>query len=225
MTETHEQLLSAVRNFVTDLFANKLDPQFVFHNLEHTEEVADACSRIADHYSLSEEDRFVLSIAAWFHDTGYTSGHPEGHEDVSVQIASDFLHQHNVEETIIQRVTSAIQATKMPQSPLSQVEKILCDADLMHLATEDFNARNQLLKQERENLLNTKITKKEWRKGNIQFLESHKYFTDYGQQYLEAKKIENLNTLRKKKDRKETEKEEEPEAFPYVFGVKAPVPG
>ncbi|HYK56812.1 MAG TPA: Pycsar system effector family protein [Flavisolibacter sp.] len=224
MTETHEQLLSAVRNFVTDLFANKLDPRFVFHNLEHTEEVADACSRIADHYSLSGEDRFVLSIAAWFHDTGYTSGHPEGHEDVSVQIASDFLHQHNVEESIIQRVTSAIQATKMPQSPLSQVEKIICDSDLMHLATDDFNARNQLLKQERENLLDTKITKKEWRKGNIQFLESHKYFTDYGQQYLEPKKVENLNTLRKKKDRKETEKEEEPEAFPYVFGVKAPIP-
>ncbi len=224
MTETHEQLLSAVRNFVTDLFANKLDPRFVFHNLEHTEEVADACSRIADYYSLSGEDRFVLSIAAWFHDTGYTSGHPEGHEDVSVQIASDFLHQHNVEESIIQRVTSAIQATKMPQSPLSQVEKIICDSDLMHLATDDFNARNQLLKQERENLLDTKITKKEWRKGNIQFLESHKYFTDYGQQYLEPKKVENLNTLRKKKDRKETEKEEEPEAFPYVFGVKAPIP-
>lgn len=224
MTETHEQLLPAVRNFVTDLFANKLDPQFVFHNLEHTEEVADACSRIADHYSLSEEDRFVLSLAAWFHDTGYTSGHPEGHEDVSVQIASDFLHQHNVEEAIIQRVNSAIQATKMPQSPLSQVEKIICDADLMHLATEDFNARNQLLKQERENILDTKITKKEWRKGNIQFLESHKYFTDYGQQYLEPKKVENLNTLRKKKDRKETEKEEEPEAFPYVFGVKTPIP-
>ncbi len=224
MTETHEQLLSAVRNFVTDLFTNKLDPRFVFHNLEHTEEVADACSRIADHYALGEEDRFVLSIAAWFHDTGYTSGHPEGHEDVSVQIASDFLHQHNVEETIIQRVNSAIQATKMPQTPLSQVEKIICDADLMHLATEDFNAKNQLLKQERENLLDTKITKKEWRKGNIQFLESHKYFTDYGQQYLEPKKVENLNTLRKKKDRKETIKEEEPEAFPYVFGVKTPVP-
>lgn len=221
MTETQAQILAAARNYVTDLFTNSLNPQFVFHNLDHTEDVADACSRMADHYQLSDDDRFVLSLAAWFHDTGYTSGHAEGHEEVSVQLANDFLQQHQVEDTIIQRVTSAIQATRMPQSPLSQVEKILCDADLMHLATEDFKARNQLLKQERENLLGTKISKKEWRKGNVQFLENHKYFTDYAQQYLESKKTENLNEIRKKKDRKEVEKEEEEDAFPYVYETEA----
>jgi HD superfamily phosphodiesterase len=217
MTETQTQILAAARNYITDLFTNSLDQQFVFHNLDHTEDVADACSRMADHYQLNDDDRFVLSLAAWFHDTGYTSGHAEGHEDVSVQLATDFLQQHQVDETVIQRVTSAIQATRMPQSPLSQVEKILCDADLMHLATEDFRARNQLLKQERENLLGTKISRKEWRKGNVQFLENHKYFTDYAQQYLEGKKTDNLNNIRKKKERKEVEKEEEEEVFPYVY--------
>ena len=89
MTEAQQQILSAVRNYVTDVFNNKLDPAFVFHSLEHTEDVADACSRMADHYQLNEEDRFVLSIAAWFHDTGYTSGRPEGHEDVSIQFAGN----------------------------------------------------------------------------------------------------------------------------------------
>jgi predicted metal-dependent HD superfamily phosphohydrolase len=216
MTETHEQILAAVRNYVTDLFTNNLDPRFVFHSLEHTEDVADACSMMADYYRLSEEDRYVLSLAAWFHDTGYTSGHVEGHEDVSIQLATDFLRRHQVEETVIQRVTSAIQASRMPQSPLSQLEKILCDADLMHLSTEDFKAKNGLLKQERENLLGTKISRKEWRKSNVQFLESHKYFTDYGQQHLEPGKQANLNDIRKKKQRKEIEKEEEPEPFPYV---------
>ncbi|HEU4632348.1 MAG TPA: Pycsar system effector family protein [Flavisolibacter sp.] len=221
MTEIHEQILAAVRTYVTDLFTNNLDPRFVFHSLEHTEDVADACSMMADHYRLSEDDRYVLSLAAWFHDTGYTSGHVEGHEDVSIQLSTDFLRQHQVEETVIQRVTSAIRATRMPQSPLSQIEKILCDADLMHLATEDFKAKNGLLKQERENLLGTKISKKEWRKSNIQFLESHKYFTDYGKQHLEPGKQENLNDIRKKKQRKEIEKEEEPEPFPYVSEAEA----
>ncbi len=217
MTETQEQNLAAARHFVTDLYNNTLDPKFVFHNLDHTEDVADACSMMAEQYQLSDDDRYVLSLAAWFHDTGYTQGHAEGHEDVSVQIASDFLKQRGVEETVIQRVTSAILATRMPQSPLSQLEKILCDADLMHLATDDFKARNQLLKQERENLLGQKISRKEWRKGNIQFLESHKYFTDYGQQKLEVRKLDNLNEIRKKKDRKELEKETDTEAFPYVY--------
>lgn len=220
MIETNEQILAAARNYVTDLFTHQLDPRFVFHNQDHTEDVADACSRMADYYHLSDDDRFVLLLAAWFHDTGYTSGQAEGHEDVSIRLASDFLHQKNVEEAVIQRVVSAIQATRMPQSPLSQVEKILCDADLMHLATEDFKARNQLLKQERENLLGDKISKKDWRKNNVQFLDSHKYFTDYGQQLLEPKKQENANNLKKKKAKKVLEEEEE-DAYPYVYETRS----
>jgi hypothetical protein len=86
----------------------------------------------------------------------------------------------------------------MPQSPISQVEKILCDSDLYHLATEDFKPRNQLLKQEREFLLEHKISKKDWRKNNINFLESHKYFTDYGQEFLEAKKNGEFKPVAKK---------------------------
>ena len=104
----------------------------------------------------------------------------------------------------------------MPQSPVSQIEKILCDGDLFHLATEDFKARNQLLKQEQESVLGHKIAKKDWKKNNIQFLQNHKYFTDYGQQVLEPKKLENLAALQKRKSKKEEEVEED-ELFPYVY--------
>ncbi|HEX6333411.1 MAG TPA: Pycsar system effector family protein [Flavisolibacter sp.] len=221
MSETQEQILAAARNHVTDLLTHQLRPTFVFHNLDHTEDVAESASMMADHYQLHDDDRFVLMLAAWFHDTGYISGQAEGHEEASVQIATEFLNQQQVDEPVIQRVNSAIKATRMPQSPISQVEKILCDADLMHLATEDFRARNQLLKQERENLLGQKIEKKEWRKSNINFLEHHRYFTDYGQQELEPKKMENINQFRKGKARKAEEKEEDADAFPYVYDEDA----
>src|SRR5215216_5923912 len=216
MNESNEQLLSAARNYVTDIFTHKVKPEFVFHNLEHTEDVVEACSYMADYYKLSDEDRFVLMLSAWFHDTGYSKGEAAGHEEESVKIAAQFLHQHAVEAMVIQRVSSAIQATRMPQSPISQVEKILCDGDLYHLATEDFKPRNQLLKQEQESLLGHKISKKDWRKNNIKFLEGHKYFTDYGQEFLEPKKLENLNALQKKKPGKEVVEEVVPEEFPYV---------
>ena len=109
--------------------------------------MAEASSLMADFYHLNDEDRYILMLSAWFHDTGYSSGHPEGHEEVSVQLASKFLHEHGVDDGTIQKVSSSIIATKMPQSPIGQIEKILCDADLMHLATDDFKARSQLLKQ------------------------------------------------------------------------------
>lgn len=215
MTETQEQILSAARNYVTELITHQVKPLFVFHNIEHTEGVAEASSQMAEYYQLNADDRFVLMLSAWFHDTGYSSGHVEGHEEAGVQIATKFLQEHDADATTIQRVTSCIQATRMPQSPISQIEKILCDADLAHLAAEDYKAANLLLKQERENLIGQKISKKEWRKSNIKFLEGHQYFTDYGKEFLEPKKLENLAALRKKSQDKD-EVEEFTEVYPYL---------
>jgi predicted metal-dependent HD superfamily phosphohydrolase len=217
MNEKHEQLLTDTRNYVADVFNQQLKPHFVFHTLEHTEDVVEACSIMAEHQNLEEEDRFILLMAAWLHDTGYVKGEAAGHEEESVRIATNFLETKGVDSNTIQRITSCIKATRMPQSPVTLVEQVLCDADLYHLATEDFRAKNALLKQEREALLGHKISKKEWRKNNIQFLEAHTYFTDYGKEHLEPKKQDNLKELRGKKERKEEEKKAEAEVlFPYV---------
>ncbi|HVG12579.1 MAG TPA: Pycsar system effector family protein [Flavisolibacter sp.] len=219
MDGSNDTLLSATRNYVTELFIQKMKPELVFHSLSHTEDVVEACSYMADHYQLQGDERDVLMVAAWFHDTGYSDGHGQGHEDKSIKLATEFLQSQEVDDKFIQRVSSAIAATRMPQSPVSQIEKILCDADLYHLATKDFKAKGSLLKQEREWLLHQKISKKDWRANNEAFLESHKYFTEYGQKNLEPKKQENLRSLKKKKDRKEEEETAaEMEAFPYMYG-------
>src|SRR5215210_5133092 len=105
MNETHEQLLAAARNYVTEIFTHNVKPQFVFHNIEHTEDVVEACSHMADHYKLEEEDRLVLLLAAWFHDTGYSLGSAAGHEQESIRIATDFLRGNGMEEPLIQRVS------------------------------------------------------------------------------------------------------------------------
>jgi len=221
MTEKQQQLLSDARNYVTEIFTQQVKPHFVFHTLEHTEDVVEACSIMAEHYKLEEGDRLILLLAAWFHDAGYAAGEAGGHEEESARTATAFLQKNHVDEHTIQRVSSCIKATRMPQSPLSLPEQILCDADLYHLATEDFRARNALLKQEQETLLGHKIGKKEWRKNNIQFLENHKYFTHYGQDSLEPKKMQNLSEISKKKGKKaageKDKKAEEEEAFPYVY--------
>lgn len=230
MTESQEQLLAAARSHVTEIFTRQVKPELVFHNLEHTEDVVEACSYMADFYKLEDEDRLVLLLSAWFHDTGYANGEAVGHEERSVQTAKEFLDsQPDVDEEIIQKISSNIRATKMPQSPLTQLEKILCDADLYHLAADDYKARNQLLRQEQMYLLNTKISKKDWRRNNITFLEAHKYFTEYGDQKLEPKKQRNLVALNKlskadktKGGKEEEEQEDEKQTgtdeaiFPYI---------
>ena len=162
---------------------------------------------------------WFLLLSAWFHDTGYSSGKVEGHEEISVQIATQFLQQHAVSDMVQQRVTSCIRATHMPQSPISQVEKILCDADLLHLSTGDFKALNQLLKQERENLLGHKISKKNGEREILNSCRSINILRNMGNNILSPKSRKTFMALTKKKMTKKLIEEKETKAFPYVSDI------
>ena len=72
---------------------------------------------MADYYQLPEEDRLVLMLAAWFHDTGYSSGQAMGHENVSIEMATKFLNEHRVSQQVINKVIGCINATRLPQNP------------------------------------------------------------------------------------------------------------
>lgn len=216
MNEQQSQALEQAQEYVTHLFRNKVDPHFVFHNLGHTQQVVAAAKDLGAHYKLNDDDLFVLLISAWFHDTGFSTGRAEEHEKESINLATNFLEERNVDPQVIQRVSSCIQATRMPQSPLSQVEKIMCDADLYHLGSGDYKKINDLLKQEQEYYFKKEFSKKEWRQRNIEFLETHQYFTDYAQQLQEPRKQEWIRQLRKKQP-KEIKHTEEMEISPYTF--------
>jgi|SRR5688572_1608311 len=203
MTENQLKLLSDAQTFVTDIYANKVNKSIRFHNLEHTQAVVLACEEMAQYYQLQDEDHAALAIAAWFHDTGYSSGDANGHEAVSVGLATNFLKEHQADEAFIQKVRSAIEATRMPQAPGNLVEQILCDADLYHLGTDEFKTKNKLLREELTGFFKKDVSKKQWRKININFLETHKYFTDYARRKLQPVKEKILNEL---KDPKQNDK-------------------
>lgn len=188
MKEAYNRIIDSVKTEVKELFAKKLDPKFVFHNLAHTMQVAEAVEGIATFYQFSEEEKTILIIAAWFHDTGFTTGRIEGHETESIKIAQAFLIKHSVRQPVIAKVAACIQATKMPQNPVNGMDKVICDADLFHLGSNNFKERTELLRQELQAYYDTEITEKEWDLNNIEFLKSHHYFTGYCQQMLEPVK-------------------------------------
>jgi predicted metal-dependent HD superfamily phosphohydrolase len=179
MTENQFQVLAAAQNYVTDLYQTKVSKSIHFHTLQHTQEVLAASEKMAEYYQLADEDRFALSLAAWFHDTGYSGGTAKGHEDLSAELAIKFLNEHHVSHSVIEKVKGCINATKIPQSPASLIEQIICDADLFHLGTPDFKDKNRLLREELNDFGGHDLSKKDWRRLNIDFLEKHNYFTSY----------------------------------------------
>ena len=198
MPENQLSLLQDAQAFVTDLLSNKLSKSIRFHTLQHTQEVVVASQMLADNYQLPDEDKFPLLIAAWFHDTGYTGGEARNHEMISVQLVTDFLNSRPVSEEFKTKVIGCINATRIPQSPDNIIEKIICDADLFHLGTDAFDEKNRLLRQELEEFGGKEVSKKDWRKINIRFLEAHKYFTSYGKEKLQPEKEKHLAELKHK---------------------------
>jgi len=194
----YRQFLDQVRQYTIHFFKSKDTQKLLYHNLEHTQMVVANAEQIARHYQLAGKDFFIVMTAAWFHDSGYLTGDPADHEQRSADIAARFLNDIAVEEDTIQAVRQCILATRMPQSPASRLEKIVCDADLFHFGTADFWERNNLMRNETESRTGKKIGKNQWRKGTIRFLEAHQFQTDYCRNILQHKKQQNLRELKEK---------------------------
>lgn len=193
----YKQLQEDVEKHVSDYFHTHNDPRLVYHNLEHTEEVVSAAQQIANHYQLNEQDYFTVTVAAYFHDTGYFED-AFNHEVKGAELAHQFLLTHKVNDEVRQQVKSAILATKIPQTPKSQIDKIICDADLFHLGLTDFRKKGKLMHKEAELIHKKDISKLDWRKRDIQFMESHRYHTDYAILLLNDQKQANITKLKSK---------------------------
>lgn len=198
--------LDKVRHHVRHIFETRAITQLVYHNLAHTESVVSNAAKIAGHYRLDEKETFIVTTAAWFHDTGYCNGEASGHEQRGAELAAEYLKKEEVDEKIIREVEGCIIATIWPQKPVNLLQQIVCDSDLYHFGTAEFSDWNKLVRKEEEQRTGKKIDKSEWRKSTIRLLEAHRFHTDYCRENLDAQKHKNLEKL------KEKEKEEKPEA-------------
>jgi len=197
----HTKLFIEVRKFIFESFKKELAPQIVYHNFTHTEEVVNAAYEIGQAENISEKDLEVLLLAAWFHDVGFIKS-LENHEENSKEIAIAYLKEINYPEDLIAKVCKIIDATKMPQEPTTLLEKIICDADLFHLGTENFNERSNLLRSEWESCNKKSFSDIEWIEQNEKFIGKHTFFTDYAFKKLNNQKVQNW--LKTKKDIKKT---------------------
>lgn len=194
----YSNTLEQAQHYVRSYFDRHVNEKLFYHNLKHTERVAAAATQIAQHYQLGDADFFTVVAAAWFHDIGYLAGDGEGHEERGARMAQAYLEGTGVEQSVIEAISRCIVATQLPQRAVGLVEQIVCDADLFHLGTEEFTERNKLMRKEAEAVQGRKISKDEWRRSTIRFLEAHQYYTDYCRLLLNEKQLENLNKLRRR---------------------------
>ncbi len=174
----------------------KLNPLLTYHCREHTEDVLFHTERIALAENIIQPRLLLLmKTAALFHDTGFVDTYI-GHEERSCEIMISKLKNKDVDSTEIALMTGMIMATKIPQSPVTLEEMVLCDADLDYLGRDDFPVINKRLKDE---WLAYGFIKnvKEWNELQVKFLSKHRYFTRSSLKLREPVLREHLLSLSK----------------------------
>ncbi|MCT4135805.1 HD domain-containing protein [Elizabethkingia anophelis] len=207
--------------FIENLFKDKLSPAFLYHNYKHTQEVVANAEILANAENLNDDEKEILLVACWFHDSGYTEDIMQ-HEEKSCEIADHFLRAEGANEDFIQKVKELIMSTKMCCKPGNRIENIIRDADSSHLASENYFTYSDNLRKEWESTLGKSFGKKKWNVENVRFFRFHKFNTEYAIQNWEPVKEKNLQKIENmiqeqeatdtKKDKEKNKKEPKKEA-------------
>ncbi|MCB4807617.1 DUF5706 domain-containing protein [Tamlana sp. 62-3] len=198
------ELIKKTEKFVFDLLKNELDNSFLYHNYTHTERVLRSVREIIENTEISTTDSEILQLAVLLHDTGYTKS-IDNHEEESVKIATAFLKEQDVNQETITAVNNCIMATKFKDSPKTELDKIIRDADASHFGKKYFTEASEFLRKELELQGIKNYTPIEWENENINVLtKKHEFYTDYALKNWQPRKEKNLASLIKSKKKRKT---------------------
>lgn len=188
-------IVQKAEGFVFSLCKDKLSPDYIYHNFNHTLRVVSSAKLISKEEEISDEEAEMVVIAALFHDAGYIEG-PYGHEERSAKIAKDFLSENNYPKEKTEKVAELILMTKLSSEPKSHLDMVIRDADCAHFADENFEALSGLLREEWRLTEGKSFTDEEWAIGNRKMLvHEHRFYTNYAKKELQPLKEENIAKL------------------------------
>ena len=185
----------AAEKYLTNLLEKEM-PALDYHNINHLRDVLQSAMVIALREGVTEEETKLIRVAALLHDAGFIYS-PKNHEEKGAAMTREILPSYGFNSQRVEIICNMILATRLPQSPQTKLEKILCDADLDYLGRDDFyEIAGKLF---REMLAQGVVeTEREWNLVQRTFLQSHRYHTDYSKSNRENAKSNRLQEISSK---------------------------
>lgn len=183
----------ALKNYVLEQLEAGLSETLTYHSVDHTLDVLDAAEKICELEGVNGHELCLVKTAALFHDMGFLETY-DGHEDLSIRKAEEFLPQYGYTEDDIKKIAGMINSTRIPQAPTNKLEEILADADLDYLGRDDLFLIGQRLQYEWK-LLGKVSSIREWHEKQLGFIKSHNYFTESSKKLRNKKKQENIEEI------------------------------
>jgi len=189
-------IVQKASQFVLDYLNTNLNTSYIYHNYQHTHYVVSKIEELIRSENLIEEEKEIVLLAGWFHDTGYTVDKAK-HEDHSIAIAKNYLDAHGYDADKMEQVLACINATKLHEKPNNKLQEIVSDADFSHLADINYEAIAENLRLEFIKTHCGTYSNEEWFRENIKVFNAHKYYTKHALTNWAVQKNENLKTLNK----------------------------
>src|SRR5690606_13628967 len=162
-------IIDKASEYAKNLLTTKLDKNYLYHNLIHTERVVNAAKILCEALEVKPEEQEIILLAAWLHDLGYTQG-SEGHEENRCEIAKSFLKRQNYHPDEIETVIQFIMETNIDHRSTKLMKKTIKDADSYHFSYEIFAKISELLQQVLQLLAIADFPTEQWRAKNIEVL-------------------------------------------------------
>lgn len=182
-----------IRTAILQQLAEGLRSDLYYHNLDHTIDVEKQGMRIATEMGFSENDIFLLQLACLYHDTGFLFTYTD-HEEVGCDLARQQLPSFGITNEDLDIICGLIRATKIPQTPQTPLEEVICDADLDYLGRQDFFGISYCLYLELQ-VRNMVTDENAWNKIQVNFFTRHSYFTSVSRQQRVALKQHHLEMI------------------------------
>jgi uncharacterized protein len=185
---------AAAKVYILEKLERELSQKLAYHGVHHTLDVLAVVEELCETEARSAHETQLVKTAALYHDAGFLSV-TIGHESVGCEIVRQMLptFDYNAEE--ISQICGMIMATKIPQSPRTPLEEILCDADLDYLGRTDFYHIGATLFRELQ-AHDVLHDEREWNRLQVSFLENHTFFTATNQARRTPRKMQHLTELK-----------------------------
>ena len=206
----HTPRLKIVDQYIKALFRDELPDGIKFHDADHTlhpiKGVVAVANRIAISEDISEHDRELLITAAYFHDTGYIREYDKN-EPIAARMAGRILKLIGFKPNEIKKVQKMILSTDLEREPKTDIEKILCDADLDNLGREDFFKLDGKLRDGRRARGIDVSDDAKWYRSTLEIIKKHQYYTESQKKLREKGKQKNIKRLLNKLENIEKKKQ------------------
>lgn len=182
-----------IEEFIMTKLENELPKNLYYHNTKHTMDVLIQVEIIGRGEGVNDEELLILKTAALFHDIGQIISSKD-HEYIGTTMTVEILPKFGYTDEQINQINEVILATKLPPTPKTKLQQIICDADLDYLGRADFiPVSNTLFQELNEHGFSLSIN--DWNKMQLKFISNHQYFTNTANNLREVNKHKQIERL------------------------------